>query len=402
MGMGSKIHQNTHSTATPVVTDAASDCPRRAERHPAASATTSPGITDAFKFSQCDFSIAYYPWLFVTLGAMKSQASSLVDTFDRRIRYLRLSVTDRCDFRCQYCMTEEMRFLPRKAVLSAEEIIRLATLFVDLGVQKIRLTGGEPLVRPDIVDIVQGLSNIEGLNELVMTTNGSQLPTLARPLVDAGVSRINVSLDTLCDSQFAELSRTGDLSKVLAGLDAAIDAGFERIRLNTVLLTGKNDTQIEPLIDYALDKGIDIAFIEEMPMGHITQTNRELSLVPSAQVLETIRRRFNLVPIVGSSTDGPARRYSVEGTSTEVGVISPITDNFCDACNRLRITPDGRLVLCLGHENSLDLRQMLRSDMDSSSLKRAIVAALAYKPERHVFDQPDEPQVVRLMNATGG
>ena len=278
MGMGSKIHQNTHSTATPVVTDAASDCPRRAERHPAASATTSPGITDAFKFSQCDFSIAYYPWLFVTLGAMKSQASSLVDTFDRRIRYLRLSVTDRCDFRCQYCMTEEMRFLPRKAVLSAEEIIRLATLFVDLGVQKIRLTGGEPLVRPDIVDIARGLSNIEGLNELVMTTNGSQLPMLAKPLVEAGVSRINVSLDTLCGDQFAELSRTGDLSKVLAGLDSAIDAGFERIRLNTVLLTGKNDTQIEPLIDYALDRGIDIAFIEEMPMGHITQTNRELSL----------------------------------------------------------------------------------------------------------------------------
>ena len=333
---------------------------------------------------------------------MKSQQSSLVDTFDRRIRYLRLSVIDRCDFRCQYCMTEEMRFLPRKAVLSAEEIIRLATLFVDLGVQKIRLTGGEPLVRPDIVDIAQGLSHIEGLNELVMTTNGSQLSTLARPLVDAGVSRINVSLDTLCDNQFAELSRTGDLKKVLAGLDAAIDAGFDRIRLNTVLLTGKNDTQTEPLIDYALDKGIDIAFIEEMPMGHITQTNRELSLVPSAQVLETIRRRFSLVPILSSSTDGPARRYSVEGTSTEVGVISPITDNFCDACNRLRITPDGRLVLCLGHENSLDLRQMLRSDVDSSSLKRAIVAALAYKPERHVFDQPDKPQVVRLMNATGG
>ena len=401
MGMGSKIHQNTHTTATPVVTEAASDSPSRAEIHPAASAATSPGITDAFKFSQCDFSIAYYPWFFVTLGVMKSQLSSLVDTFDRRIRYLRMSVTDRCDFRCQYCMTEEMRFLPRKAVLSAEEIIRLAALFVDLGIQKIRLTGGEPLVRPDIVDIARGLSNIEGLNELVMTTNGSQLPTLAKPLVDAGVSRVNVSLDTLCEDQFAELSRTGDLNKVLAGLDAAIDAGFERIRLNTVLLTGKNDTQIEPLIDYALDRGIDIAFIEEMPMGHITQTNRELSLVPSAQVLETIRRRFNLVPIVGSS-DGPARRYSVEGTSTEVGVISPITDNFCDACNRLRITPDGRLVLCLGHENSLDLRQLLRSDMDSSSLKRAIVAALAYKPERHVFDQPDEPQVVRLMNATGG
>ena len=333
---------------------------------------------------------------------MKSQSSSLVDTLDRQIRYLRLSVTDRCDFRCQYCMTEEMRFLPRKAVLKAEEIIRLATLFVDLGVEKIRLTGGEPLVRPDIVGIAQGLSNIDGLNELVMTTNGSQLSTLAKPLVDAGVSRINVSLDTLCDGQFAELSRTGDLKKVLAGLDTAIDAGFERIRLNTVLLRGKNDTQIEPLIDYALDKGIDIAFIEEMPMGHITQTGRELSLVPAALVLETIRRRFNLVPVLGSSTDGPARRYSVEGTSTEVGVISPITDNFCDACNRLRITPDGRLVLCLGHENSLDLRQMLRSDMDSSSLKRAIVAALAYKPERHVFDQPDEPQVVRLMNATGG
>jgi cyclic pyranopterin phosphate synthase len=333
---------------------------------------------------------------------MKSQPISLVDTFDRRIRYLRLSVTDRCDFRCQYCMTEEMRFLPRKSVLSADEIIRLASLFVDLGVEKIRLTGGEPLIRPDIVDIAKGLSAIDGLHELVMTTNGSQLSTLAKPLVDAGVSRVNVSLDTLCSEQFSELSRTGDLKQVLEGLDAAVAAGFKRIRLNTVLLTGQNDSQIEPLIDFALDKGIDIAFIEEMPMGHITQTDRELSLVPSAQVLQTIRRRFGLVPILGSATDGPARRYSVEGTSTEVGVISPITDNFCDACNRLRVTPDGRLILCLGHENSLDLRQMLRSNMDSSSLKRAIVAALAYKPERHVFDQPDEPQVVRLMNATGG
>lgn len=333
---------------------------------------------------------------------MKSQLSPLVDTFDRRIRYLRLSVTDRCDFRCQYCMTEEMRFLPRKAVLSEDEIIRLASLFVDLGVEKIRLTGGEPLIRPDIVAIARRLHKIDGLKELVLTTNGSQLTTLAKPLVDAGVSRINVSLDTLCETQFSELSRTGNLDKVLKGIDAAIEAGFKRIRLNTVLLTGKNEAQIEPLLDYALEKGIDIAFIEEMPMGHITQTERELSLVPSSQVLETIKSRFSLLPVVGSANDGPARRYSVEGTATEVGVISPITHNFCDSCNRLRITPDGRLVLCLGHENALDLRQMLRSDMDSSSLKRAIVSALAYKPERHVFDQPDEPQVVRLMNVTGG
>ena len=333
---------------------------------------------------------------------MKSQLSSLVDTFDRRIRYLRLSVTDRCDFRCQYCMTEDMRFLPRKAVLSEDELVRLAGLFVELGVEKIRLTGGEPLIRPDIVSIARRLNAIEGLKELVLTTNGSQLTHLAKPLVEAGVSRINVSLDTLCATQFAELSRTGSLDKVLGGIDAAIDAGFKRIRLNTVLLTGQNEAQIEPLLDYALDKGIDIAFIEEMPMGHITQTERELSLVPSAQVLSTIKSRFNLVPIVGDAADGPARRYSVEGTSTEVGVISPITHNFCDSCNRLRVTPDGRLILCLGHENALDLRQLLRSDMDSSSLKRAIVGALAYKPERHVFDQPDEPQVVRLMNVTGG
>ena len=322
---------------------------------------------------------------------MKSQLSSLVDTFDRRIRYLRLSVTDRCDFRCQYCMTEDMRFLPRKAVLSEDELVRLASLFVELGVEKIRLTGGEPLIRPDIVSIARRLHAIEGLQELVLTTNGSQLTHLAKPLVAAGVSRINVSLDTLCATQFSELSRTGSLDKVLSGIDAAIDAGFKRIRLNTVLLTGQNEAQIEPLLHYALDKGIDIAFIEEMPMGHITQTERELSLVPSAQVLSTIKSRFNLVPVVGGAADGPARRYAVEGTSTEVGVISPITHNFCDSCNRLRVTPDGRLILCLGHENALDLRQLLRSDMDSSSLKRAIVAALAYKPERHVFDQPDEP-----------
>ena len=299
-------------------------------------------------------------------------------------------------------MTEDMRFLPRKAVLSEDELVRLAGLFVELGVEKIRLTGGEPLIRPDIVSIAKRLHAIEGLSELVLTTNGSQLTHLARPLVDAGVSRINVSLDTLCATQFAELSRTGSLDKVLTGIDAAVDAGFQRIRLNTVLLTGQNEAQIEPLLDYALDKGIDIAFIEEMPMGHITQTERELSLVPSAQVLETVKSRFNLVPIVGGAADGPARRYAVEGTSTEVGVISPITHNFCDTCNRLRVTPDGRLILCLGHENALDLRQLLRSDMDSSSLKRAIVSALAYKPQRHVFDQPDEPQVVRLMNVTGG
>ena len=175
-------------------------------------------------------------------------------------------------------MTEEMRFLPRKAVLSAEEIIRLANLFVDLGVQKIRLTGGEPLVRPDIVEIAQGLSSIDGLNELVMTTNGSQLSTLAKPLVEAGVSRINVSLDTLCEDQFTELSRIGDLNKVLAGLDKAIDAGFERIRLNTVLLTGKNDTQIAPLIDFALDKGIDIAFKANVfdYLFHLTTYTRHL------------------------------------------------------------------------------------------------------------------------------
>ena len=333
---------------------------------------------------------------------MKSQLSSLVDTFDRRIRYLRLSVTDRCDFRCQYCMTEDMRFLPRKAVLSEDELVRLASLFVELGVEKIRLTGGEPLIRPDIVSIARRLHAIEGLKELVLTTNGSQLTHLATPLVDAGVSRINVSLDTLCATQFAELSRTGSLDRVLSGIDAAIDAGFKRIRLNTVLLTGQNEAQIEPLLDYALDKGIDIAFIEEMPMGHITQTERELSLVPSAQVLSTIKSRFNLVPVVGGAAHCPARRYAGDGTSTELCDNSPITHNFCDSCNRLRVTPDGRLILCLGHENALDLRQLLRSDMDSSSLKRAIVAALAYKPERHVFDQPDEPQVVRLMNVTGG
>ena len=333
---------------------------------------------------------------------MKSQLSPLVDTFDRHIRYLRLSVTDRCDFRCQYCMTEEMQFLPRKAVLSEDELVRLANLFVELGVEKIRLTGGEPLIRPDIVAIARRLHNIKGLRELVLTTNGSQLTALAKPLFEAGVSRINVSLDTLCATQFKELSRTGNLDSVLSGIDAAITAGFERIRLNTVLLTGQNEAQIEPLLDYVLEKGIDIAFIEEMPMGHITQTERQLSLVPSAKVLETIKSRFNLLPIVGGVADGPARRYAIEGTSTEVGVISPITHNFCDSCNRLRVTPDGRLILCLGHENALDLRQMLRSDMDSSSLKRAIVGALAYKPERHVFDQPDEPQVVRLMNVTGG
>lgn len=333
---------------------------------------------------------------------MKSQPTSLVDTFDRGIRYLRLSVTDRCDFRCQYCMAEDMQFLPRKAVLTDDELVKLATIFTELGVRKIRLTGGEPLIRPGIEQLSARLSAMPLLEELVMTTNGSQLATKAPDLVAAGVSRLNISIDTLAPDSFASMSRTGKLQQVLDGIDAAISAGFKRIRLNAVLLRGHNDDQVIPLVAFAIDRGVDIAFIEEMPLGHITQTGRSSGVVYSSEVMKTVASVYELDTAAKDKYGGPAKLSPIVGTQTRVGVISPLSDNFCSDCNRLRLTPDGRLILCLGHENSLDLRQLLRNDTETSKLKHAIVGALTYKPERHVFDQPDEPQVLRFMNATGG
>ncbi len=328
----------------------------------------------------------------------------LVDRFDRRVEYLRLSVTDRCDFRCVYCMAEDMQFVPKPQVLSLEELSQVAEAFVNLGVRKIRLTGGEPLIRHNIMQLVEQLGALPDLDELVITTNGSQLQRLATPLREAGVGRINISLDSLQPRRFRQLTRTGHLAQVIAGIDAACAAGFERIRLNAVILLGRNDDETLDLVEFARSRQVDLAFIEEMPLGRIEEHDRALSLASSDWLQEQIEQRYPLRPLGDpEGTAGPARMFAMEDSVSRIGFISPHSNNFCHLCNRVRVTAEGRLLLCLGNEHSADLRQVLRgADASMTTLEEAIVAAMDLKPERHWFDLEDEPQILRFMNATGG
>ena len=333
---------------------------------------------------------------------VEASNSQLVDPQGRRIDYLRLSVTDRCDFRCTYCMAEEMQFLPRRDVLSLEELGRIGMIFVGLGVKKIRITGGEPLVRRDINTLFDALGQLDGLKELAITTNGSQLSRFASELKRCGVTTLNVSLDTLDEERFRQLTRTGDLSRVLEGIDSAIAAGFERIRLNAVILEGQNETHIAPLTTYAIDRGIDIAFIEEMPLGQVNAAGKALEFVSSDVILGQLLQQFDLIPLAPQAHAGPARYWQVASRTSRVGLISPHSHNFCASCNRLRVTAEGRLLLCLGNENSISLRELLRAGMSDEQIEAAIKQALLQKPEEHIFDKPDEPQILRFMNASGG
>ncbi|MBC6428530.1 MAG: GTP 3',8-cyclase MoaA [Cellvibrionales bacterium] len=327
----------------------------------------------------------------------------LLDPHGRAIRYLRLSITDRCDFRCRYCMPAKMHFAPRRQLLDLAEYVLLARAFVELGVRKIRLTGGEPLVRADVLQMVHTLSQIPDLDELTMTTNGSQMARYAAGLRAAGLSRLNISLDSLDADTFRHLTRTGDLRRVLAGIEAARAAGFRRIRINAVIIKGRNEQQILPLLDFCLERGLDLCFIEEMPLGDIgDDRNRPLELMPSNAVRRQIAARYRLHPL-GFSTGGPARYWGIAGQRSRIGFISPHSDNFCAACNRVRVTATGRLLLCLGHENALDLRALLRRHPGQRApLKTAIRQALARKPARHYFSPAAQAQTLRFMNATGG
>lgn len=332
---------------------------------------------------------------------MKTPAA-LIDRFGRRVTYLRISVTDRCDFRCVYCMEPDQRFVPRDEVLSIEEISRIAKTFVALGVHKIRLTGGEPLVRNGIVDLIRRITPLPGLDELVITTNGSQLERLATEIRDTGVRRINISLDTLQPERFRRITRKGDLNQVLRGIDAAIAAGFERIKLNTVILKHRNHDEIPALVQYAVDKGINLSFIEEMPVGIIADHDRTEAFYPSDQIRTDLEPFFTLVPTT-ETTGGPARYYRIPETETRVGFISPHSHNFCADCNRVRVTAEGRLLLCLGQEHSLDLRQVLRDHpKDDAPLRTRICEAMQIKPEGHEFDLQAQPVIFRHMNHTGG
>ena len=327
--------------------------------------------------------------------------STLQDGHGRGIEYLRLSVTDRCDFRCVYCMAEEMTFLPRQQVLTLEEMHRVAALFVANGTRKIRLTGGEPLVRQGIVGLCERIAALPGLRELVMTTNGSQLAKMAAPLADAGVKRLNISLDSLDADKFHAITRTGNLQQVQAGIEAARTAGFQRIKLNVVAMKGRNHEEIPALVEYALSRGLDITFIEEMPLGDVGRSRGE-SFCSSDEVREIIAEHYSLLDSAEQS-GGPARYVRTrEYPDSRIGFISPHSHNFCATCNRLRLTVEGRLLLCLGHENSIDLRALLRRHPDDDRpLLDAVRVALMRKPLRHEFNL-DEVQVVRFMNATGG
>ena len=339
------------------------------------------------------------------MTSQKVQATDitpLIDKHGRRIDYVRLSVTDRCDFRCVYCMAEKMTFLPRNQVLSLEEIYQLAKAFTELGAGRIRITGGEPLVRRNILSLFERIGKLPGLTELLLTTNGSKLAEMAQPLLEAGVNRINISMDSLDTATFKALTRTGDLAQVKKGIETAAATGFDDIRINTVIMKGRNDHEIIPLVEYAASLGVNIAFIEEMPLGSISEHVREETYCSNDEVRHAIERQFSLSPIK-SGTAGPSRYFALAGSDIKVGFISPVSHNFCADCNRVRVTVEGRLLLCLGNEYSTDLREILRSDIFSEAeLKAQIVKALDIKPLKHHFYEEDEVQVVRFMNMTGG
>ena len=329
----------------------------------------------------------------------------LIDPFGRAVTYIRVSVTDRCDFRCVYCMSEDMTFLPKRDLLTLEELDRLCSAFVGLGTRKIRVTGGEPLVRRGIMTLFQSLSrHLESgaLEELTVTTNGSQLAKYARELFACGVRRINVSLDTLDAVKFRAITRWGDLSKVMEGLDAAQAAGLE-IKINVVALKGVNDEEFPRLIEWAHGRGMDLTFIEVMPLGDV-EAARVDQYLPLSDVRKSLSERYSLEAI-DYQTGGPARYARVKETGGRVGFITPMTHNFCESCNRVRVTCTGTLYMCLGQEDAADLRAPLRSSESDGPLEDAIRGAISRKPKGHDFmiDRTTKtPAVGRHMSVTGG
>ena len=331
----------------------------------------------------------------------------LIDPFARAISYLRVSVTDRCDFRCSYCMSENMTFLPKADLLSLEELDRLCTAFVGMGVEKLRITGGEPLVRKGILSFFEAMSRHLGsgaLKELTLTTNGSQLARFAEPLAALGIRRINVSLDTLNPTKFAEITRWGRLPQVLDGINAAKAAGL-RVKINTVALKGFNEDELFSLTDWCAANDHDLTFIEVMPMGEDMGTGLRLDQYwPLKDLRARMASRYTLTDLA-ERTGGPARYVRIDETGQKIGFITPLTHNFCESCNRVRLTCTGQLYMCLGQEDMADLRAPLRASPDDVALKQAIRAAIARKPKGHDFDysrQSVKGQITRHMSHTGG
>jgi cyclic pyranopterin phosphate synthase len=328
----------------------------------------------------------------------------MIDPFGRHITYLRVSVTDRCDFRCVYCMTEHPAFLPRSELLTLEELARLCGAFIAKGVERIRITGGEPLVRRDVMGLFARLGARlgDGLKELTLTTNGSQLARFARPLFDCGVHRVNVSLDTRDVDKFRAITRTGDLSKVLAGIDAAQDAGLS-VKINMVALKGVNEDEVAPMMEWAHGRGMDFTLIEVMPMGDIDGDRLEQYL-PLSVARAALERHYTLEES-DYRTGGPARYVRVRETGGRLGFITPLTHNFCESCNRVRVTCTGTLFMCLGQNDAADLRAAVRASNDDAPLHAAIDDAIARKPKGHDFiidRRHRSPALARTMSVTGG
>lgn len=329
----------------------------------------------------------------------------MIDPFGRTVSYLRVSVTDRCDLRCHYCMAEDMTFLPKKDLLSLEELDRVCSTFVRLGVKKLRLTGGEPLVRKGIMTLIEGLGRhlkSGALEELTLTTNGTQLDRFAEPLYAAGVRRINVSLDTLVPDKFQAITRWGKLEQVFRGLEAAKRAGLA-VKINTVALKGTNDAEIPAMVQWCGEQGFDLTFIEVMPMGDLGEQDRADQYMPLTEVRARLAQHYQLEEI-DYQTGGPARYVRLAETGQRVGFITPLTHNFCESCNRVRLTCTGTLYMCLGQDDATDLRAPVRASQSDALLEETIHAAIARKPKGHdfVIGRGLAPAVQRHMSVTGG
>jgi cyclic pyranopterin phosphate synthase len=331
-----------------------------------------------------------------------ASTSNMIDPFGRRVSYLRLSVTDRCDLRCTYCMSEHMEFLPKRQLLTLEELERLCGAFIRKGVKKIRLTGGEPLVRRNIMTLIRGLGAQigDGLEELTLTTNATQLRRFAGELYEAGVRRINVSLDSLDPERFSRITRRGDLAKVLDGVDAAQEAGLH-VKINTVALKAENEDEIEDLIAFAHGRGMDLTLIETMPMGEVE--HRQENYLSLREVKRRLDERWTLSSLP-DRTGGPARYFRIEETGGRLGFITQLSHNFCEACNRVRVTCTGEMYMCLGQEDHADLRAPLRASEGDELVEAAIDEAITRKPKGHDFDAArlEKPAVGRHMSVTGG
>jgi len=334
------------------------------------------------------------------VAPLPAEFTGLIDRFGRKITYARLSITDRCDLRCIYCVSEGMRFLPRNQLLTLEEIARIGRCLTELGVTRLRITGGEPLIRRNAIWLFEQLGALSALHDLSLTTNGTQLVRDAFALKAAGVTRVNISLDSLQPARFQRLTRVGTLSKTLNGITAAIRAGFQRIKLNSVILRHHNHDEVLDLARFAINHGVDISFIEEMPLG--LNSSRCATYYSSDAIRHDLNQVFELIPTAERS-GGPASYYCIAGTNSRIGFISPYSHNFCADCNRIRMTAAGGLLPCLGQAQSIDLRRVIRANpLDDQRVKSAIYAAVMLKPLGHEFNHAVTSTLTRHMNITGG